>query len=286
MKSLRLRSPAKINLFLRVLGKRPDGYHEIETVFQEIDLADEIILRQSGGGKSLKVEGAPEIETDSNLVFKALKWLEGLSCQSFDVDIELRKNIPLAAGLGGGSSNAAALILGMKRLFDLEWLDIEAIMPVAATVGADVPFFFFGGSAIGEGIGERLTRIFLDQPPKILLVNPGFPVSTAGIFKEISKTLTGAMRPGILHGLYGEGRDARNFLHNDLQTVAERLHPGISDVLEAIRGVGIDKPVMSGSGPTVFGFIENDIEESRLGRFPKPWKVIIARPEKKGITID
>jgi len=286
MKSLRIISPAKINLFLRVLGKRPDGYHDIETLFQEIDLADEIILRQTRGGKSLKVHGAPEIQTDENIVFRALKWLESLSCQRFDVEIELRKNIPIAAGLGGGSSNAAAVILGVKKLFDLDWLDLNSIMPLTAAIGADVPFFFHGGAAMGEGVGEKLKRVFIEAPDKIILVNPGFPVSTAGIFREISKTLTEERRPGILQGLYGESRDARSFLHNDLQKVAECLHPMISETLDALRRVGIEKPLMSGSGPTVFGFLDEEIPESQFMTFPKSWKVIVTRPVKKGITID
>ncbi|MCX5873158.1 MAG: 4-(cytidine 5'-diphospho)-2-C-methyl-D-erythritol kinase [Deltaproteobacteria bacterium] len=286
MKSIRLRSPAKINLFLRVLGKRTDGYHEIETLFQEIDLADFIILKRTDGPKSIEVFGAPGLETSDNIVFKSLRWLENLCGQCFNIHIELHKEVPVAAGLGGGSSNAAAVILGVKELFDLDWLDIDAIRSMTAAIGADVPFFLHGGSAIGEGVGEKLTRIFLDEPEEIVLVNPGFPVSTAKIFGEISKTLTGQMRPGILQGLYGESRDARTFLHNDLQPVAERLHPGISEALEALRMVGIVNPLMSGSGPTVFGFLDKDTSEFQRMSFPEPWKVIVTRPAKKGITID
>jgi 4-diphosphocytidyl-2-C-methyl-D-erythritol kinase len=287
MKSIRLRSPAKINLFLRVLGKRTDGYHEIETLFQEIDLADSIILKRCDGPKSIEVFGAPGLETSDNIVFKSLRWLENLCGQCFNIHIELHKAVPVAAGLGGGSSNAAAIILGVKELYDLDWLDIEAIRSMAAAIGADVPFFLHGGTAIGEGVGEKLTPIFLDYvPEEIVLVNPGFPVSTAKIFEELSKTLTGHMRPGILQGLYGESRDARTFLHNDLQPVAERLHPRISEALEAMRMVGIESPLMSGSGPTVFGFLDKYASESQRMSFPEPWKVILTRPAKKGITID
>ncbi len=286
MKTIRLRSPSKINLFLRVLGKRPDGYHEIETLFQEIDLADEIVITRKDAVTSLRVIGAPELETDDNIIFKALKWLETLSGRRFDVEIELRKKIPVAAGLGGGSSNAAATILGIRSLFDLDWLDLDAIIPLTAAIGADVPFFFNGGAAIGEGVGEKLTSVFIEQPDDILLVNPGFPVSTARIFGEVSKTLTGEMRAGILQRLYGESHDARSFLYNDLQTIAERLHPSISSVMDALRGVGIENPLMSGSGPTVFGFFDRKTRCSQFSNFPKTWKVILTRPSKMGVSID
>ncbi len=286
MKKIRVRSPSKINLFLRVLGKRPDGYHEIETLFQEIDIADEIVMKQTDRGTSIRVIGVPELQTSDNIVYKALNWLETLSGRRFDVEIELRKKIPVAAGLGGGSSNAAATILGIKSLFDLDWLDLDAIIPLTAAIGADVPFFFHGGAAIGEGIGEKLTSIFIEQSDRILLVNPGFPVSTARIFREMSKTLTGEMRPGILQRLYKESRDPRSFLYNDLQTVAERLHPAISSVVDALRGVGIENPLMSGSGPTVFGFVGRETCDSQFSVFPKSWRVMLTRPEKKGVTID
>lgn len=286
MHSIRLRSPAKINLFLRVLGRRSDGYHEIETLFQEIDLADEIILKQTRGKTTLNVFGAPELEITGNIIFKALKWIESLCGCSFRLEIDLHKNIPLAAGLGGGSSNAAAIIFGVKKLFELEWLDIDAISPLTASIGADVPFFLHGGSAIGEGIGERLTRVFLEMPEEMFLVNPGFPVSTLEIFSEVSKTLTGNMKEGILKRLYAENRDARNFLHNDLQPVAKRLHPGISNVLSALRRAGIEKPLMSGSGPTVFGFSTDKTHNLQSLMAATAWKVWKTRPSGKGITVD
>ena len=286
MNSIKLRSPAKINLFLRVLGRRPDGYHEIETLFQEIELADEMILRETRGKTTLKVFGAPELETGDNIIFKALEWIESLCGRSFNLEINLHKKIPVAAGLGGGSSNAAALISGVKKLFDLEWLDLDALSPLTASIGADVPFFFHGGSAIGQGIGEKLTRVFLEGPDEIILVNPGFAVSTAKIFGEISKSLTGKMRKGILSGLYGESRDARSLLHNDLQPVAERLHPGISLALTALRRAGIEKPLMSGSGPTVFGFSDDNTFDPQSLMLSKFWKVWKTRPGKKGITVD
>jgi 4-diphosphocytidyl-2-C-methyl-D-erythritol kinase len=286
MNSIKLRSPAKINLFLRVLGRRSDGYHEIETLFQEIELADEIILRETSGKTKLKVFGAPELESGDNIIFKALKWIESFSGRKFNLEIDLYKKIPVAAGLGGGSSNAAAFIVGVKKLFDLHWLDLDVVAPLTASIGADVPFFLYGGSAIGEGIGEKLTRVCLELPDEVILVNPGFPVSTAKIFGEIPKTLTGEMRKGILTRLYGESTDARSFLHNDLQPVAERLHPGISEALTALRRAGIKEPLMSGSGPTVFGFSDGGTFDPQSLMVSRPCKVWKTRPVKKGITVD
>ncbi|MFH0957139.1 MAG: 4-(cytidine 5'-diphospho)-2-C-methyl-D-erythritol kinase [Pseudomonadota bacterium] len=286
MKSVRLRSPAKINIFLRVLGRRPDGYHEIETLFQEIELADEIILKKTKGRTTLKVFGSPELETGDNIIFKALDWIESMCGRRFNLEILLHKNIPVAAGLGGGSSNAAALICGVKKLFDLEWLDTDCLSPSAFSIGADVPFFLHGGSAIGEGIGEKLTLVSLEGPEQVILINPGFPVSTAMIYCEISKTLTEKMRKGILKRLYGESRDSRRFLHNDLQPVAERLHPDISEALTALRLAGIEAPLMSGSGPTVFGFCEDDTFDPKSLMLSKPWSVWKTRLAKKGIIVD
>jgi len=245
-----------------------------------------MILRETRGKTSLKVFGAPELESGENIIFKSLRWIESLSGRSFNLEIDLHKKIPVAAGLGGGSSNAATFILGVKKLFDLDWLDLDALSPLTASIGADVPFFFHGGSAIGQGIGEKLTRVFLEEPDEIILVNPGFAVSTAKIFGEISKSLTGKMRKGILSGLYGESRDARSLLHNDLQPVAERLHPGISLALTALRRAGIEKPLMSGSGPTVFGLSDDNTFDPQSLMLLKFWKVWKTRPGKKGITVD
>ncbi len=252
MKSLRVQTPAKINLFLQVLGIRPDGFHDIQTLFQAIDLDDELIIAKGGAEPTLQVPGFRELESDHNLVMRALRWLEAHTGRELVVRMTLSKKIPVAAGLGGGSSDAAAALKGLSLLFDLG-LPEEELARAALELGADVPFFLKGGTAVGEGIGERLTTVTLPFDYELILVNPGFPVSTGSIFREFSKNLTGKALEGKLWMRIREGRSVEDLLDNDLQSVAEVLHPQIRGVRDLMEKSGVRKTLMSGSGPTVFG---------------------------------
>ena len=150
MKSLRVQTPAKINLFLRVLGKRQDGYHELETLFQAIDLYDELFIEECSEESTLEVPGFADLESEDNLVLRALRWLEKYSGRNLCVRMKLIKRIPVAGGLGGGSSDAAAALKGLSHLFDLKLSDSE-LARAALTLGADVPFFLTGGDSGGRG---------------------------------------------------------------------------------------------------------------------------------------
>jgi 4-diphosphocytidyl-2-C-methyl-D-erythritol kinase len=285
MRSLRVSAPAKINLFLRVLGRRPDGYHNLETLFQEIDLSDELIFRETIGETSLEVPGHTDLENRDNLVIKALRWIENRIEHKLHVAITLRKEIPSAAGLGGGSSDAAATLKGIASFFGLD-LGPEDLAVAAISLGADVPFFLTGGAAVGEGVGEKLTPVNLPNDYELLLVNPGFPVSTAAIFREYSKILTANTREGRLWPVLHSTRSVRDLLHNDLQSVAERLHPEISEVLREMERSGLRDSLMTGSGPTVFGLAQpGEIGRTKAGHFEK-WTKIVARPSNHGIVID
>jgi 4-diphosphocytidyl-2-C-methyl-D-erythritol kinase len=278
-------APAKINLFLRVLGRRDDGYHNLETLFQEIDLSDELLLRETNFETSLEVPGHVDLENRENLVIKALKWIENRIGRRLSVAIRLNKRIPSAAGLGGGSSDAAATLKGIGSLFELD-LGPEDLAEAAMSLGADVPFFLTGGAAVGEGVGERLTAVDLPTDYELLLVNPGFPVSTAAIFREFSKSLTANTREGRLWAVLKATRNVRKLLHNDMQPVAERLHPGISIVLEEMERSGLRDKLMTGSGPTVFGLAQpGEIERMNTESFDK-WTKIVARPSNRGILIN
>jgi 4-diphosphocytidyl-2-C-methyl-D-erythritol kinase len=285
MRSIRISAPAKINLFLRVLGRRPDGYHNIETLFQEIDLADELILRETAGQTSLEVPGHADLENQDNLVIRALRWIEKKIRRQLSVAITVNKRIPAAAGLGGGSSDAAAALKGIVSLFRLD-LGPGDLAQAAISLGADVPFFLKGGSAVGEGIGEQLTPLDLPTDYELLLVNPGFPVSTAAVFKEFSNILTGNTLEGRLWPVLQTTRDARKLLHNDLQSVAERMHPEISVILGEMARSGLQDRLMTGSGPTVFGLAQpGEIGKMKTESFEK-WTKIVARPSNRGILID
>ena len=285
MRSLRVITPAKINLYLGVLSSRQDGYHQIETLFQAIDLSDELIIREKVGESTIEVPGHPALETEDNLVIRALRWIENEVKEKIRVSLSLTKNIPESAGLGGGSSDAAATLLGIRELFDLNLGDDE-LNRGALTLGADVPFFLTGGTAVGEGIGERLTPVTMPVNYSVLLVNPGFPVSTAAVFRKFSKGLTGRPAKGKLWNLLGEKSELEELLHNDLQPVCEGLYPEISEICNSLEDLGIRRAMMTGSGPTVFGTVEPYQGTKLRERIPKKWKTFLTRPLQRGVIID
>lgn len=287
MKSIRVRTPAKINLFLRVLGRRRDGYHDLETLFQAVDLHDELFIRESAGETTLEVPGFPELETHGNLVLKAIRWLRERTGDRIAAGIRLTKRIPVAGGLGGGSSDAAAALVGICELFDVG-LSRDDLLQGAATIGADVPFFLVGGSAVGEGVGERLTPVDVSKEYELVLVDPGFPVSTATVFRELSRSLTGETRRGRLWDVLRERRKLAEMLHNDLQPVSERLYPKIAEIRTTLEKAGVEAALMSGSGAAIFGLTQPDsaYAERVREKLPDDWKIVLTRPKGEGILID
>lgn len=287
MKSLRVRTPAKINLYLRVVGTRPDGYHDLETLFQAIDLYDELIIRETVGPSRLEVPRHPALENEDNLIMRALHWIERRSGRRFSVNIRLKKRIPVAAGLGGGSSDAAATILGLQALYDLK-LGTDEIIRDAGKIGADVPFFLVGGSAVGEGIGERLTQVSIPLDYGLILVHPGFPVSTAAIYRDFDRILTGKRRHDTVWMTLESGQELEELLHNDLQPVTEVLHPEISEIGNLVEKAGATRALMTGSGPTIFGIARPNREEAERikEKLPAEWNTQVAIPQDLGILID
>jgi len=283
-RSVRVTTPAKINLFLRVLAARPDGYHDIETLFQAIDLYDELIIEETTDESSLVVPGRPDLESDGNLIMRAARWLERKTGQTLPVRVKLNKHIPVAAGLGGGSSDAAATLVGMRSLFDLNLGD-EDLREGAVALGADVPFFLIGGSAVGEGIGERLTPVNLPMNYCVLLVCPMFSVSTGVIFREFSKILTGEGREGRLWLRLQETAKVEDLLYNDLQSVTEGRHPELTAICQSMEEAGLRAILMSGSGPTLFGLIEPDEADNVVRRLPQELNTVVTRPVRRGILL-
>ncbi|HOX39198.1 MAG TPA: 4-(cytidine 5'-diphospho)-2-C-methyl-D-erythritol kinase [Candidatus Brocadiia bacterium] len=256
---LKIEAFAKINLFLEVLGKRPDGYHDIYTVMQEISLADEIELSPSDE-ISLDCDDA-RIPSDSrNLIWRAAEALRAEAGIGRGVAVSLHKRIPHGAGLGGGSSDAAAAIIGLNRLWRLDWR-IERLLPVAARVGSDVPFFLYGGTCVCEGRGERVTPIDAGEPLWFVLVSPPFAVSTAEIYSRVDSDLTNEpvrcnVKEIAVFGSSGAARVA-GMLFNRLEAVACRAEPGIVVVIDALRKGGALGAMMTGSGSSVFGVCED-----------------------------
>ena len=259
---LRLESPAKLNLRLEILRKREDGYHELRTVFQKIDLRDTIRF-------SLKEKRGISIVTDhpdlpvgkSNLVYRAAQSILERSDYGGGVFIEIKKRIPLGAGLGGGGSNAAATLRALNQLLKVD-LSQKDLLEMGLRIGADVPFFFLKGGAIGSGIGERLKEIELPDLWYVLIY-PNFQVSTAWAYQHF--VLTKRQFHINLQGFLRSPEGIPHILWNDLEQVVSRQHPQIAIMKKLLLDTGALGTLMTGSGPTVFGVFSD--EESGLAAY-------------------
>jgi len=244
---------AKVNLALEVLSKRPDGYHEIATVMQAVDLSDRLTLEDA---PTIEVcTSAPGVPTDErNLAYRAAAALQGAAKVERGARITLDKRIPVAAGLGGGSTDAAATLAGLNRLWQLQW-PAERLEELAVGLGMDVPFFLRGGAALGTGRGERLTEI-PSAALGLVLVNPRFPVSTAETYGRVTPAMysDGGRARTMAEALArrGAGRVAAS-LYNGLELAARQGYPQIAQMKAALIAAGALGAMMSGSGPTVFG---------------------------------
>lgn len=250
MSSVRLLSPAKVNLFLRVLGRRPDGYHEIQSLAQPVSLFDEIAVSVGeGGGVSLSAAGKEVPSGGDNLAAAAASaYLEEASLEK-RVSVAIRKKIPLGAGLGGGSSNAAAVLAGLERL--LGKLGEENLLRVAARLGADVPFFVKSASSFMEGVGERV-RVLPDFPLfHYVIVFPEKSVSTREVYRRWREPETPPERVDPT-ALAGEFRRGRFPLENGLEEPLFGLFPGAAAAKELLRSFGAERVLVSGSGSSVF----------------------------------
>jgi 4-diphosphocytidyl-2-C-methyl-D-erythritol kinase len=248
-----LSAAAKVNLALEVLGRRADGYHEIATVMQAVDLSDRLVL-EPADGLELRVT-APGIPADgTNLALRAAAALRSASGTPRGARITLDKRIPAAAGLGGGSSDAAAVLLGLNRLWNLRW-PLARLAEVAVTLGMDVPFFLRGGAALGTGRGERLARVPAGSLA-LVLVNPRFGSSTAEAYGRVTPAMyTDGSRSRTVAAALRARRAARvaASLYNGLEGAVAPRHPEIGQMEAALLAAGALGAAMSGSGPTVFG---------------------------------
>ena len=255
---LRLRSYAKINWTLEVMDRRPDGYHELRTIYQSVSLYDTIRLRASPGKIEVGCDDARVPGDESNLAYRAANSLREVVGSRAGALIEIQKRIPVGGGLGGGSSNAAVTLLGLSALWKLE-ISNEALSEMAAKLGSDVPFFLVGGTALGTGRGEIVSPIEQADCPFILLVNPGFSVSTADAYGKLSR-LTRRASTSIMPFALMAANGVRGLPHqarNDLEQAVLPAHPEIAEVKRRLLGMGARTTLMSGSGATVFGVFDN-----------------------------
>ncbi len=265
---IRITARAKINLTLDVLGTLPDGYHEVATVMQALDFHDTLEIRGGTYGLTLSSNSKAIPLGDDNLVFKAFEHLIKYAGPGRGVHIHIHKNIPMAAGLGGGSSNAAAALVGLNRFLELG-LTTDVLMEIGSHIGADVPFFIMGKTALGTGKGDKL--IPLSSPPTmgVVLVKPHFGVSTAQVYKMfdslsyVPEPRTGLMIEAI------NNKSIKNIaanLGNALEPVTASLHPQIHQIKRVLTQAGALGVQMSGSGPTVFALTESKNKAEELAR--------------------
>lgn len=313
--SLEIKTPAKINLGLRIKGSRSDGYHEIETTMQMIGLFDELLFEEKDRGLDLKVDGEVDIPEEGNIITRAFKLLRK-NAGGRGVMIRLKKNIPVSAGLGGGSSDGAATLIGLNKLWK-SGLQQKELMQLGKNLGSDVPFFIFGPSALATGRGDTLTPV---RPLNawVLLINPNFPVSTLWAYQNYDKLVRSMAHKSkslrfaqgdiaaVCHSeqspepdgtgqseescsdtkLLTKSRDNIKLPRpkknaggycSDLERVTIERYPEIETIKDELIGTGASIALMSGSGPTVFGiFHEKSLAVKASKRF-KGYKVFIVK---------
>ena len=255
-----VKSFAKINLGLEVVGERPDGYHDIRTLFQTVSLADELEIEPAPAGV-IRVDGDdPSVAWDeTNLVHRAARLLLEARGTAAGARITVRKSVPAGKGLGGGSSNAAAALLALNRLWRTA-LGADELAGLAVRLGADVPFFLHGGLCLGEGVGERLTRLPDLAPLPCLFVFPPFPIRTAAIYAGLGPTLTFEGKISKIMRFLESGDFG--LLENDLERVIFRAHPELERWKTFFRERGALVAQVSGSGSAVYGLFA-DAESAR-----------------------
>jgi 4-diphosphocytidyl-2-C-methyl-D-erythritol kinase len=239
-----------VNLYLRVKGRRADGYHDLVTVMQPLRLADELLIRPAGTGVTLECDDPRVPLGEENLAVQAAMSFGREWGGRLGVHLRLRKRIPLAAGLGGGSSDAAGTLLGLNELWGRP-MDAAALHRLARRLGADVPFFLLGGPAVGRGIGTELTPMAL-PPYWYLLLNPGLAVSTRWVYESLDLALLQA--PDVEE--WAPDKPER-WVHNDLETVTLKHFPELRDLLDRLADLGARIQGMSGSGPTLFALFNS-----------------------------
>jgi 4-diphosphocytidyl-2-C-methyl-D-erythritol kinase len=264
----RLRSLAKLNLSLLVLNKRPDGFHDLRTVFQTISLADTIDVEFTpGGGRKVALESALDIP--DNLIVRAANLLmDELKIRGL-VRFRLNKTIPMGAGLGGGSSNAAAVLLALPVLAGVR-SNPARLAELAAHLGSDVPFFLYGGTALGVGRGTELYPLPEVGESPALVVAPGIHVSTPEAYRALGRGLTDDSRPGILNSLQafvwrsgGSAPAETGKFDNDFETVVFRQFPPLRAIKRKLLRAGASPALMTGSGSALFGVFGSPVERDR-----------------------
>lgn len=262
MKSIRIYARAKINLTLDVLRKRDDGYHDVRMIMQTLKLADIVDINITDDSQiTLKTNLSYLPTNEKNIAYKAiLLFFKETGIENPGVLVDIHKKIPVSAGLAGGSTNAAAVLIGLNKLFETN-LSVSKLMYLGGTLGADVPFCIYGGTMLSEGIGQLLTPLTPIKKCKVVLCKPNFSVSTASVYSKIDaeniekRPDTNAMLKCI------KQRDFNgmcNNMYNVLEDITAKLHPEINKIKDIMKTFEPSGVMMSGSGPTVFALFQDE----------------------------
>lgn len=271
-----LLSPAKVNLYLKVVGKRPDGYHDLVSLVDIISLYDVMHIREAKDGEvTVRDDRGLLPEGPANTIYRAIMLLKERCGRPEGVSVEVEKRIPLGSGLGGGSGNAATVMKGLVDAWGLSLTPGE-LSGLGRQVGADVPLFLYGKSCIMKGVGERITPIEL---PKIwyVVVYPGVAISTAEVYRGLRIVLTNDENDDKVSGKFSQVSEVADILENDLEAVAASICPEIKTIKEQLRGGGALGSLMSGSGSAVFGIFEDETSARKASEeVGRPGSVFIA----------
>ena len=263
-------APAKLNLFLHILGRRQDGYHELQTCFQFVDLCDEISIEVRNDGLIRRAVEIPGLPAEADLCIRAAKALQAASGSALGADISLAKKIPVGGGLGGGSSDAATCLLALNHLWGIHWPK-DKLAALGLKLGADVPVFVHGRVAWAEGVGERLTPLYPPQAPieaNYLILKPNVFVSTAAVFQD--PELTRNSPPITIHGFLASGG------RNDCLGVVRRRYPEVAHALDWLSVYGSAR--LTGTGACVFLACETlDLAQEIMRKVPPEFEGFLAR---------
>jgi len=268
-------APAKLNLFLHIVGRRPNGYHELQTCFQFVDLTDDIYLRVRSDGQIKRLRGAPGVAEDSDLCVRAARALQAATGSTLGADIDVDKRIPMGAGLGGGSSDAATCLVALNRLWGVDW-PLSRLAALGLALGADVPVFVHGRAAWAEGVGEILTPLVSPQAPlepNYLIIKPNVFVSTAEVFQD--PELTRNSPPITIHGFLASGG------RNDCLGVVRRRYPEVAQALDWLSTFGNadgGPARLTGTGACVFVALESrERGQEIMGQLPPGSEAYLVR---------
>jgi 4-diphosphocytidyl-2-C-methyl-D-erythritol kinase len=259
-------APAKLNLFLHVTGRRPDGFHDLQTIFQLIDLCDSIAITPRGDGEIVRLDGPADVPPESDLTVRAARALKARTGTPLGVSIRLSKNIPMGGGLGGGSSDAATVLLALNQLWGCN-LSVDELAQLGLSLGSDVPVFVRGFSSFAEGRGERLTPVELPER-WFVVIHPGVAVSTGPIFQAAELTRNSPLITIRAHFESG-GR-------NDCEPVVRSRFPEVANALDWLAQFGSAR--LTGTGSCIFAPCERAIDAERIAaRVPDRWRSFVAR---------